>query len=472
MTKYKFFSIVDVMKNKRPELYLDRKFDKTLLAWKKRGNRLPLIVEGARQVGKSECIAHFAEGRYASFIEVNFVERPEFKGVVRDGYSVENVIRNMSQLDPSFRFVAGDTLVFFDEIQEFPDIATSLKFFAQDGRFDVICSGSLLGLNVKRIRSLSVGYQEQERMFSLDFEEFLKAKGYSKDHLEDVYGHLVEARPLNEAVANAYARLFLDYCALGGMPEVVASYIARGTFEETASIQKRIVSDYRADIQKYGEGLDPVRIVSVFDSIAPQLAKENKKFQFSKVASGARRKDYWGCVEWLVQAGIVNLCNRLDFPELPVAAHVESDFFKIYLGDTGLLVSMLDRESQEDVRVRRNLGTWKGGLFENIVGEALVKAGERLAYYKRENAQLEMDFLLRAGDDLVPIEVKAENARGKSLRLLIDSERYSEIRWGVKVVNGNIGYERGILTIPQWCAFLLPRLVRDFGERRRGAMRT
>jgi len=454
------------MKNRRPELYLDRKFDKTLLAWKRKDNRLPLIVEGARQVGKSECIAHFAEGRYASFMEVNFVERPEFKGVVRDGYSVENVIRNLSQLDPSFRFVAGDTLIFFDEIQEFPDIATSLKFFAQDGRFDVICSGSLLGLNVKRIRSLSVGYQEQKRMFSLDFEEFLKAKGYSEDHLEDVYEHLVKARPLNEAVANAYARLFLDYCALGGMPEVVASYIARGTFEETASIQKRIVSDYRADIQKYGEGLDPVRIVSVFDSIAPQLAKENKKYQFSQVASGARRKDYWGCVEWLVQAGIVNLCNRLDFPELPVAAHVQNDFFKIYMGDTGLLVSMLDRESQEDVRIRRNLGTWKGGLFENIVGEALVKAGERLAYYKRENAQLEMDFFLRAGDDLVPVEVKAENARGKSLRLLIDSERYSEIRWGVKVVNGNIGYERGILTVPQWCAFWLPRLVRDFGELR------
>lgn len=306
-------------------------------------------------------------------------------------------------------------------------------------------------------------------MFSLDFEEFLKAKGYSDDQLEDVYGHLVEARPLNDAVANAYARLFLDYCVLGGMPEVVASYIARGTFEETASIQKRIVSDYRADIQKYGEGLDPVRIVSVFDSIAPQLAKENKKFQLSQVASGARRKDYWGCVEWLVQAGIVNLCNRLDFPELPVAAHVEGDFFKIYMGDTGLLVSMLDRESQEDVRVRRNLGTWKGGLFENIIGEALVKAGERLAYYKRENAQLEMDFFLRGGDDLIPIEVKAENARGKSLRLLIDSDRYPEIRWGVKVVNGNVGYERGILTIPQWCAFLLPRLVRDFGERKRGA---
>ena len=223
-------------------------------------------MEGARQIGKSECVTHFAEGRYSSFIKINFVGHPEFQSVVRDGYSVESIVRNISQIDPGLRFITRDTLIFFDEIQEFPDIATSLKFFAQDGRFDVICSGSLLGLNVKRIKSLSVGYQEQERMFSLDFEEFLKAKGYSDLHLEDVYQHLVDAKPLNEAVANAYARLFLDYCALGGMPEVVANYIGRGTFEQTTSIQKRIISDYRDDMQKYGEGLDPVRIVSVFDA--------------------------------------------------------------------------------------------------------------------------------------------------------------------------------------------------------------
>lgn len=455
------------MKAKKTDIYINRKFDATLVSWKSRDNRLPLIVEGARQIGKSECVTHFAEGRYSSFVEINFVEHPEFKGVVRDGYSVENIVRNISQINPGLRFMAGDTLIFFDEIQEFPDIATSLKFFAQDGRFDVICSGSLLGINVRRIRSLSVGYQEQEKMFSLDFEEFLKAKGYSDHHLEDVYQHILDARPLNEAVANAYARLFLDYCALGGMPEVVANYVSRGTFEQTTSIQRRIVSDYRTDIQKYSEGLDPVRIVSVFDAIAPQLAKENKKFQLSKVEHGARRKDYWGCVEWLVQAGIVNLCNRLDFPELPVAAHIDGECYKMYMGDTGLLVAMLDRESQEDVRIRRNLGTWKGGLFENIVGEALVKAGERLVYYKRDSSPLEMDFFLRSGDDLVPIEVKAENVRGKSLRTLIDSEHYPEIRWGVKVVNGNIGFDRGVLTVPQWCAFLLPRLVHDFGNRMR-----
>lgn len=450
------------MKRKKPELYLERSFDAVLLAWKARANRLPLIIDGARQIGKSECVRHFAEGRYESFVEINFVEETRFKDIVRDGYSVESVIRNLSQIEPRFRFVPGRTLIFFDELQEFPDIATSLKFFAQDGRFDVICSGSLLGMNVKRIKSLSVGFQETETMRSLDFKEFLLARGYTVNQFEDIYAQLLEARPFNDGVLAAFDRLFLDYCALGGMPEVVESYFVKGTFEEVPFLQRRLLSDYATDIRKYAEGLDPVRIQAVFDSIAPQLARENKKFQLAAVERGARRKDYWGCIDWLKQAGVVNLCHRLDFPELPIKAHWQPDCFKVYMADTGLLVAMLDEESQADVRARRNLGTWKGGFFENVVGEAFVKAGAELAYYKRENATLEMDFFLRGGDSLVPVEVKSENARGRSLRMLIDGEHYPDVSWGVKLVHGNVGFDRGVLTLPQWSAFLVPRLVKDF----------
>ena len=453
------------MKRKQPSLWLERKFDKTLLAWKERKDRLPLIVEGARQVGKTECVRHFAAKRYESFVEINFVERGEFKDIVRDGYSVESLVRNISQMEPRFRFVPGRTLIFFDELQEFPEIATSLKFFAQDGRFDVICSGSLLGIGVKRIKSLSVGYQETETMRSLDFEEFLAARGYAAGQIDEVFGAVREGRALNEGVASAYERLFLDYCALGGMPEVIESYFSKGTFEGVPAIQRRLLSDYRTDIRKYCEGLDPVRIQNVFDSIAPQLAKENKKFQLAAIERGARRKDYWGCVDWLVQAGVVNLCHRIDLPELPLSAHVENDFFKVYASDTGILVSMLDRESQQDVRARRNLGTWNGGLFENIVGEALVKGGEGLVYYKRESSPLEIDFLLRSGDCVVPVEVKAGSARSKSLRTLLDGGRHPAVRWGVKLVRGNVGFANKVLTLPQWCAFLLPRLVADEGVR-------
>ena len=445
----------------KPELYLRRKFDHFLTDWKANPRHLPLIVKGARQVGKTECVRHFADGRYKSFIEINFVERPQFKTIVRDGYSVESIVSNITQIDSSIRFVKGETLLFFDELQEFPEIATALKFFAQDGNYDVILSGSLLGVHYHRVESFSVGYQTSVELRSLDFEEFLWACGYTADQLEDVYGHLCAREKFPDAINETYSRLFLEYCILGGMPDVLENYFLTKSFTGSLAVQRQILADYRADIRKYCEGLDPVRIQNVFDDVPFQLAKENKKFQISKVAPGARHKDYWGCVEWLEQAGVILICTSLDFPELPLKAHRDRSAYKLYMADTGLLVAQLDAESQEDVRVRRNLGTWKGGLFENIVAEAFVKAGAELAYFKKDNSTLEMDFFMRSGDDLVPIEVKSENARAKSLKTLISSDHYPEIRWGVKFVHGNVGYENKILTLPQWCAFLLPRLMAE-----------
>lgn len=446
---------------KSTKLYLKRKFDDFLVAWKENPRHLPLIVKGARQVGKTECIRHFAFGRYESFVEINFVERPQFKAIVRDGFSVDSIVANITQIDSTIRFTKGNTLLFFDELQEFPEIATALKFFAQDGNYDVILSGSLLGVHYHRIASISVGYQEMAELRSLDFEEFLWAHGYTAAQLDNVFSRLLKREALPDAINETYFRLFLDYCVLGGMPDVLVNYFMTNTFSGSLAVQKRILADYRADIRKYCEGLDPVRIQNVFDDVPFQLAKENKKFQISKVAPGARHKDYWGCVEWLEQTGVVLVCTSLDFPELPLKAHRDRSAYKLYMADTGLLVAQLDEESQEDIRVRRNLGTWKGGLFENIVAEALVKAGAELCYYKKDNSTLEMDFLLRSGDDVVPVEVKSENARAKSLKTLIASEHYPEIRWGVKVIHGNVGSENNILTLPQWCVFLLPKLLKS-----------
>jgi len=423
---------------------------------------LPLILKGARQVGKTETVRHFAESCYANYIEINFVERPEFKEIIRDGYSVDRLIRNISVIDPAFQFTPHETLLFFDELQEFPEIATSLKFFAQDGRFDVICSGSLLGIQVKHVKSYSVGYQETETMRSLDFEEFLWGCGYRDDQIAGLLEPVLACRPFGAAVKNTMDRLFMDYCVTGGMPDVLETYFVKGTFERVPHTQRRILEDYREDIRKYAEGLDPVRIQAVFDSVPVHLAKENRKFQWSSVSKGATRKDFWGCVEWLEDAGVVNKCRRLLVPELPIGAHLDNDAYKLYLCDSGLLLSMLDREVQEDVRIRRNLGTWKGGLFEHIVGEAMVKAGIPLAYFKRDNSTLEMDFFARSADCIVPIEVKAENNRSKSLRTLIDRDIYKDIRWGIKFVNGDVGFENRILTLPQWCAFMLPDILREF----------
>ncbi len=441
-------------------MYIERKIDEILKKWHEDSNRKPLIVKGARQIGKTESIRRFGLLNYQSLIEINFVDEPVYKRIIDDGYSAAEIIKNISLIDPQKEFIAGETLIFFDELQEFPEIATALKFFKQDGRFDVICSGSLLGIQYKRIESVSVGYKTDFIMRSLDFEEFLGAKGY-KSRIPEIYEKMAENIPFTELELGVYERLFLDYCVLGGMPAVVRNYLEKNTFEQSLSIQSEILNDYREDMVKYAEGLDQTRILHVFQRIVPQLGQDNRKFQISKVAKGARFKDYFGCIEWLVDAGIVNRCYCLNFPELPLKGNIDPDKYKLYLADTGLLISMLDPEEQTDLRGNKNLGTYKGALYENFTAEMLVKQGLGLYYYKREDSRLEEDFFVRTHDSLVPLEVKAGSSKSKTIRTLINSERYPDIRWGIKLIHGNIGYENSIYTFPHFCGFLLGKWLKE-----------
>ncbi len=440
-------------------LYLKRKIDAYLEAWKSDPDRKPLIVKGPRQVGKTESVSRFAGRHYGSVVNINFVEEPKYKMITADGYRVDDIIKNISRLDPSKHFPVGDTLIFFDELQEFPDIATALKFFKIDGRFDVICSGSMLGINYRKIESNSVGYKSDYGMCSLDFEEFLWARGYGDAFVDDMLEHMRSLTPFNEAEMSVCSALFLDYCILGGMPAVVREFISKGTFEGSLETQRQLIADYKEDIRKYAGGLDQTRILNVFQHIPVQLAKDNKKFQISKVASGARFRDYRGCIEWLNDAGMVNLCYCLNFPELPLQGNYDETRYKIYFADSGLLVAMLDEEAQEDLRANKNLGVYKGALCENVVGEALVKSGYRLYYYKKEDSSLEQDFFVRTADALIPVEVKAANGTAKSMRTLISGEKYPDIRWGIKFTGGNIGYGGQIYTFPYFCAFLLKRYL-------------
>ncbi len=441
--------------------YLKRKIDDFLSTWKIDTERKPLIVKGLRQIGKTESVRRFAKENYKSIVEINFVEEPKYKKIIEDGYRTEDIIKNISRIDPSKEFLEGETLIFFDELQEFPEIATALKFFKIDGCYDVICSGSLLGVNYKRIESNSVGYKTDYEMYSLDFEEFLWAKGYGEEVVEDMLSHMIKEQPFNQLEMETFSSLFLDYCILGGMPAVVRGYIEKGNFSGSLELQRQLIADYKEDIRKYVQGLDQTRILNVFNQIPIQLAKENKKFQISKVASGARFKDYWGCVEWLKDAGIVNVCYCLNFPELPLRGNYDEAKYKLYFRDTGLLVASLDEEAQEDLRVNKALGVYKGALYENFVGEALVKCGYELYYYKREDGTLEEDFFVRTADSLLPIEVKARNARSKSLISLIRNERYEDIKEGIKLCSGNIGHENNIYTFPYFCTFLLKRYIRE-----------
>lgn len=442
-------------------IYLKRKIDAYLAEWKANPDRKPLIVKGPRQVGKTESIQRFGYINYKSVIYINFVEEPKYKLVTTDGYGTGDIVKNISRMDPSKQFIAGETLIIFDELQEFPDIATSLKFFKIDGRFDVICSGSMLGINYRRIESNSVGYKSDYEMYSLDFEEFLWTKGYDESCVLDMLEHMKNLTPFNEVEMSVYNELFLDYCILGGMPAIVSEFIKKGTFEGSLERQRQLILDYKEDIRKYAEGIDQTRILNVFNHIPVQLAKDNKKFQISKVAHGARFRDYRGCVEWLNDAGIINICYCLNFPELPLRGNYDEAKYKIYFADSGMLVAMLDEEAQEDMRTNRNLGVYKGALYENIVGEALVKGGYELYYYKRSDSSLEQDFFVRTAESLIPIEVKAKRGTSKSMRTLIDGKRYSDIHYGIKLTGGNIGYSNDIYTFPYFCAFLLKKYLSE-----------
>lgn len=435
--------------------YLKRKIDIYLDNWFHDVDKKPLIIKGARQIGKTESIRRFANAYYDNVVEINFVESPFFKTILSNGYNPNEIIRNITRINPDIEFIENKTLIFFDEIQSYPDIVTSLKFFSVDGRYDVICSGSLLGINYKQIESISVGYKSDYEMYSLDFEEFLWANGYDDSLNKELLNNMIEQSPISVVTFEKLNKLFIDYVILGGMPEVVSKYIDSSSFSKTRELQKQILSAYREDIRKYADGVDQTRIARVFDAISVQLSKENKKFKITKIGHGARFHDYAGCIDWLQDAGIIKKCYCLNFPELPLKGNYDDTKFKLYMADTGLLVAMLDDETQMDLRVNKNLGVYKGAIYESIVGEALYKSGYSLYYYKREDSSLEEDFFIRDINNLIPVEVKAIGGKSQSMKTLIESEKYGDIKWGIKLSMNNIGFENNVYTFPYFCTFLL-----------------
>lgn len=439
---------------------LKRKIDIFLRNWKNNQERLPLIVKGARQIGKTDAIVNFARENYRNVIEINFALQKQYRDIFDAGFEVDTVLKNISLHDPSFRFVPGETLFFFDELQDCPNCATSLKAFREDGRFDVICSGSLMGINYQEIESNSVGSKEDVEMYSLDFEEFLWAKGYTEAQIEDLFDKMVRVQPLSETEFNVMMENFREYMVIGGMPAIVASFIENGNFSGTLKMQKQILLDYEEDITKYAAGLDRGRILNVYRKIPVFLGNENKKFQITKVEKGARTREYTGVIDWLENAGIVNICYCLNSPELPLKGNYNPDSYRLYFRDTGLLIGSLDDEAQADLRDNKNFGTYKGAIYENIVGDMLKKAGYGLYFYRNEKSTLEMDFFARDKDSLVPIEVKASDSSTISLRNLIRGRAYPDIKYGIKLCDKNIGYNGEFYTFPYFLTFLLKRFLR------------
>ena len=440
---------------------LKRKIDNYLIEWKNSQNKLPLIVKGARQIGKTNAIRNFGNNNYKTFIEINFALQPQFKTIFEEGFEVDNIIKNITLKMPELELNEYNTLIFFDEMQECIGTATSLKAFREDGRYDVICSGSLMGINYKEIESNSVGNKEDYIMRSLDFEEFLWAKGYSEEQIDDLYEHMVELKPLSNMQYDVMMSNFKDYMIVGGMPAIVSRFVENNNFSGILKMQQQILLDYEEDITKYAGGLDKTKILNCYRKIPVFLGNENKKFQISKIADGARNREYVGIVEWLSNAGIINVSYAMEQACLPLKGNYNPDNYRIYFADTGLLIGSLDEEVQDDLRNNENMNTYKGALYENIVSDMLVKEGYNLYFYKDDSKKIEMDFMVRDKNSLIPIEVKANDNATISLNNLINSSSYKDIKYGIKLCNKNIGFNEKFYTFPYFLAFLLKRYLKE-----------
>ncbi len=437
---------------------LKRKIDEFLLNWKNQESHMPLIVKGCRQIGKTESIRNFGNKNYKCYIEINFILNRQFQTIFDNGYDVDTIIRNITFIDPSIKVEPNNTLIFFDEIQACVNSATSLKAFNIDGRYDVICSGSLMGINYKEIESNSVGNKMDYEMYSMDFEEFLWAKGYDNTQVNSLFQNMLSLTPYTTTIMDRMIDAFREFMVVGGMPNVVNRFITQKNYSGILEMQRQIILDYEEDITKYAGGLDKTKILNVYRKIPVFLGKDNKKFQVSKVAHGARNREYVGVTEWLENAGIINVCYNMEGLYLPIKGNYNPYDYKLYFSDTGLLIATLDDEAQEDLRFNRNFNTYKGAIYENVIGEQLRKQGYELRYYRNSTGTMELDFVVRDRNGIVPIEVKAMNRSTPSLNHALQDEN---VEYGIKFCNSNIGFDGRIYTFPYFTVPFLREYLKE-----------
>lgn len=430
---------------------LKRKIMEKLVKWKSKEDKMSLVVRGARQVGKTYIIDKFARENYKNYVYINFIESPKYKEIFEGNLDIETLIKQITLTIPNANLVPFETIIFLDEIQECPNARTALKFLSIDKRFDVVASGSLLGINYKEVISFPVGYTESLELFSLDFEEFLWANGISKEGVGYLKEYFDKKKSVPIATHERMMELFKEYIIVGGMPRVVSKFVETHNFNEVLEIQKEIVRNYLDDIAKYAIGTEKAKARECFLSIPKQLAKDNKKFQYSMVHQGGTARKYEGSLMWLYDAGLVNYCYNLSLPELPLEGNSINNQFKIYMNDTGLLMSMLEEGAGKDI-MDGNFGIYKGAIYENIIAEIFTKQGKKLYYYMFKN-QLEIDFFIRYNDVATAVEVKAaDNTKSKSLNSIIQNWN---VKKGIRLSSKNIGEAGAIDCYPLYMAIFL-----------------
>ncbi len=433
-----------------------RKIESTYLEWKNQPDHKPLIIKGCRQCGKTYSVMEFVEKNYKHVVYVNFFENPQYALVFQDSLAVDNIIMLLSSyMGNAVEFVPGETVIVLDELQECPEARTALKFFHLDGRFDVMATGSLLGVSGygDEPRSVPVGYERIVDMYAMDFEEFLWANGISDDVISHLRSYMDEERAVPEALHARMRQLLLQYVVVGGMPEVVKAFVDTKQMNRVLELQRGIIRDYEDDMVKYALNQDKSRIRECFRSIPKQLSKENKKFQYSVIKKGATSSKYGGSLQWIEDAGIISRCYNLSITELPLAGNAIEDVFKIYMQDCGLFVSMLEDGTQFDI-LQGNLMGYKGAIFENLIADIFYKMGRRLYYYHKDSG-LEVDFVMRHRGQCTLVEVKATNGNTKSTKTILAHPEKYNVYNAIKLGDYNVGRNGQLLTLPLYMAFML-----------------
>ena len=449
---------------------LKRRIEDTLVQWKNTVGHKPLVIMGIRQCGKTFIAQHFAEANYKSVVYINFIKQPERISAFVGSKAVDDILLNLSAQIKNVTFIPGDTCFIFDEIQDCPEARTALKFFKEDGRFDVLATGSLLGVQgygdekKKKRRqqiaqkepgsnSVPVGSEDIVEMYPLDFEEFLWANKISNEVIEALRKCYREERPVPAGIHTALRQLLNLYVAIGGLPEAVNAFLATNNMNAVSKAYRSILKEYRDDMVKYAPDKDKPHIRECFNSIPKQLAKENKKFQYNQVKPGGRSDTYLGSLQWLEDAGIICRCYNTDITGLPMEGNAKDNVFKVYVADIGLLVQMLGTGTRADI-LQGNLGGFKGAIFENLMADTLHKKAQSLYYFQKDSG-LELDFLVRMDGECVPLEVKAKSSKAKSAKTVLAHPEKYQVKRIIKFGDYNIGREGGLLTLPTYMQFLL-----------------
>ena len=438
-----------------------RKIDKILEDWLGEPHHKPIVVKGIRQCGKTSSVMDFATRHFKHVVYLDFRMHPDYKKFFVTDISVSSIIMRISAAKPTAEIEPHETCFVFDEIQDCPLARSSLKYFFLDGRFEVMCTGSLLGVHGYKTKeqkdepeaSIPVGFEHIVEMYPMDFEEWLWANGIKPMHFSYLKECLQKETPVDPALHDRFRELLHQYVVVGGMPEVLTTFVETGHVGKVLTVQKRIVEEYKADMVKYATPADKAHVRECFKSIPAQLAREYKKFSYNIVRKGGRGRDYAGSLQWIEDAGIVRRCYNIEKTELPLDGNKIQSEFKVYMSDIGLLISMLEDGTQSNILSGDLLG-YKGAIFENLVADLLGKMGRKLYYYHKDSG-VELDFVMRYQGKCTPVECKAQTGNAKSLKTVLKNTEKYHVEQAIKLGDYNIGRNGAILTLPLYMGFLL-----------------